>query len=661
VSLDLTFAKRRRVQKEEVTKMERLVAGARLEEPAPWKGKRYRRREEAGDEAARQRLEKKERAKAGQKIINVIFEAGLPLAQELREGGRDHTAPEAERALQGLRTKTLEKRSSDFEPLRRWLKAERGIPFPQSTQDVLDFYEVRRREGAARTSYESLRLALAFYEEGGEVPRDQRLSSTPTLTNAVKEAAARKARQEEEEGQPSARRQAPPLFLSLILALEIAVCSTALPIFQRCYAWYRLLRHWASLRYDDTAGLPFQSLELRARGLVGTLKRTKTTGTDKKVSHLPIFVAFKAYVGRPWLREGFALWQLHMGYVRDYLLCLPTENLCGTVRKKARYSDCVSFSKALLAALERPGVGDRLVGVLACLFWTEHSDRAGIDSWVAALGVPSEMRAFLGRWSAAGSQDVYVRTSLRVCENLQVLAAKHARRALHGGPDYFGEEHLGAQLTAFLTERGLSQEDAEEQAEKLRVANYDLDPTPFASITKEGLLEKTEGQSVAENEVQGTPFVQADVVDEEGLDGDEALGDAEITEETVTQVLRETEADEQQTPQGFVCSVTRDGRFKRLHFVGGCFRVPGEHYKKYRSYGQELPAANLYNEKCKDCFPKDAESKSLEIQAAEDESVSDASSESSVGGNGGVATPRGSEPASADEADAACPSFAQEL
>ena len=83
-------------------------------------------------------------------------------------------------------------------------------------------------------------------------------------------------------------------------------------------------------------------------------------------------------------------------------------------------------------------------------FWTEHSDRAGLDSWAAALGTSETERNFLGRWKAKGSTDAYVRTALRVVENLQLLVVQKAQESLQGGPDYFGEEHLFSRFQAWL-------------------------------------------------------------------------------------------------------------------------------------------------------------------------------------------------------------------
>ena len=83
-------------------------------------------------------------------------------------------------------------------------------------------------------------------------------------------------------------------------------------------------------------------------------------------------------------------------------------------------------------------------------------------------------RAFLGRWAAKGSADTYVRTALRVVENLQRLAAVKAREAYAGGPDHFGEEHLLLRLRAFLAKRGWESDRAMLLAEDLRRCDYTL-------------------------------------------------------------------------------------------------------------------------------------------------------------------------------------------
>ena len=145
------------------------------------------------------------------------------------------------------------------------------------------------------------------------------------------------------------------------------------------------------MRFDDTVGLAPSSLTMRARGLFGLLKSTKTSGPDKRISALPIYVSKEVYVDTPWLEIGFGIWSAApFNFCRDYFLCLPNEDLSGVVKKRARYSDASGFSKSLFASLPRSvaqGEGEegqeRLLLPEALDFWTEHSDRAGLDSWLA--------------------------------------------------------------------------------------------------------------------------------------------------------------------------------------------------------------------------------------------------------------------------------------
>ena len=283
---------------------------------------------------------------------------------------------------------------------------------------------------------------------------------------------------------------------------------------------------------------------------------------------------------------GLQLWQEHLGYPRDYLLCLPNKDLNGTIRKRARYADAQCFSRALFGSLTATGGYGRLLSEDALPFWSEHSDRAGVDSWLAAVGVGADHRRFLGRWAATGAQDAYVRTALRICENLQIVAARHARAVAAGGPDYFGEEHLTAQLLAFLRRKGVSERDCEVQTDLLKMADYSLTPTPFASLSPTGGINEEQGEASAGD---GVP------VPEEA--------DEEEAEDALEMPEAKPEDDQLPPPQGFVVSITRGGRFRRLHFAGGCWRVPGEHYRKYVDYGQRCPRPDEVHARCADCFP----------------------------------------------------------
>lgn len=116
---------------------------------------------------------------------------------------------------------------------------------------------------------------------------------------------------------------------------------------------------------------------------------------------------------------------------RDYMLPLPNSDCGGALKLR--------FTWVLPASVKDPG-GQASFPPPACTYWTEHSDRAGLDDWCATLGVGDAERGFLGGWAVKTSTDAYARTACRVVENLQRLAASYTRKTLGGAPDDFGEE-----------------------------------------------------------------------------------------------------------------------------------------------------------------------------------------------------------------------------
>ena len=58
------------------------------------------------------------------------------------------------------------------------------------------------------------------------------------------------------------------------------------------------------------------------------------------------------------------------------------------------------------------------------------------------------------------------------------------------------------------------------------------------------------------------------------------------------------EADD--TPKGFIVSLTKKGLYGRLHFFGTCFRGLGTHDKKLRICWDEMPSEHDINSRCAD-------------------------------------------------------------
>ena len=108
---------------------------------------------------------------------------------------------------------------------------------------------------------------------------------------------------------------------------------------------------------------------------------------------------------------------------------------------------------AALVFLEKGRVGRRRASHLLCTnmacawvwFWTEHSERAGLVSVAAQLGVSKERRDFIGRWRPGKQNDDCVRTARQEVGGVQ----KEVARAIRSGKAVLDESDVFDGLTAF--------------------------------------------------------------------------------------------------------------------------------------------------------------------------------------------------------------------
>ena len=82
-------------------------------------------------------------------------------------------------------------------------------------------------------------------------------------------------------------------------------------------------------------------------------------------------------------------------------------------------------------------------------------------------------------------------------------------------------------------------------------------------------------------------------------------------------------------PTGFVVSVTKRGKFRRLHLVEACPFVPGVHYKEYEEWGEIMPGEADVQAICTRCLPQRRTAPLPE----DPDVVSDSSSSSGRGGS----------------------------
>ena len=280
-----------------------------------------------------------------------------------------------------------------------------------------------------------------------------------------------------------------------------------------------------------------------------------------------------------------------------------------------------------MASLTCPGSEAKLLHPVAIDYWTEHSDRAGLDSWLGSLMVGSDFRKFVGRWAAQGSEDSYVRSATKIVENCQRMAASHVKAQYRGGPDFVGEEFALEQLSNYMLAMGASDADVAEQLSKLTTADFSLPADPCARLSENGAFSAlTAAQPSA-----GSEWVPSVALMDLGVDEQEAEPEEEDLEpdegvEDVAALAALVVPDGRAAPVGYVISKTQGGRCLRLHHTGFCFRVPGEHYREFVDCGVEAPAEHLFTHRCKDCFPSGRpEEAEAEASASDGNSVSSSS------------------------------------
>ena len=181
LNVDAAVGKRARASEAAEQDLKRLKHSKVFELPAVWRGKSYRRAQAEGDPKAQQKAEEVERTKWAAKVVKILVESNLPFGAEVSRRGLDPGSPEASRCLQGLRWTSLKKRVCEWGPARRFLLAETGKPFPAEVGPLLRFFEGKRTEGAAKSTYGSVLSSLRFLEKAGEVPRDRWLHACPAL------------------------------------------------------------------------------------------------------------------------------------------------------------------------------------------------------------------------------------------------------------------------------------------------------------------------------------------------------------------------------------------------------------------------------------------------------------------------------------------------
>ena len=305
----------------------------------------------APNPTARRDKEVGARARWLAEAVEVVRQAGLPLANLAAASAEPDAVFTA--LGQGLRARTLRQKVLAMRALSAYLQSAHQVAFPATASQVLDYLHTRAQEPCGRTVPAAVLQSLAFFERGGGVDPAHQLSRHPALGAAAAELAMTLG-----QGSAGHRGSARRYPAAVVAAWEAHVLRLDVAPYHRAYAWWKAVKVWASLRFDDHRGLvPAGLTWADDKGLAGTLTRTKTTGRGKRVENLPLFVSCDAFLHDPaWLPTGFQIWQ-SFGADRDFFLPRPEPGGESVTRMELSYHLASGMSRALNRELVTAGAG----------------------------------------------------------------------------------------------------------------------------------------------------------------------------------------------------------------------------------------------------------------------------------------------------------------
>ena len=231
------------------------------------------------------------------------------------------------------RASTLKRYLGYYRQWRLWLGEAKLRQPPGRPSDLVDYLLARRDEPCGRSAPEAILKAIVWVERVAEFEETLR-ATHGRLAWAAKD----KITEILSEG------------ARLIKRAEALVIDVGHATGWRIWAWAKLVKVWASLRWSDLQAIIPAELSL----VEGRLTTVQTSGPSRRVKELPVAISEHAYFFRStWLRVGFDLLRTHANYKRDYLL--PRLNQDGLLEKKpASYVDAMVATAGLLGILGLP-------------------------------------------------------------------------------------------------------------------------------------------------------------------------------------------------------------------------------------------------------------------------------------------------------------------
>ena len=542
-----------------------------------WPNRLERRLSHAKEDAQREKLEEEERTRQINKLVALLTKAGLMAEESLREGAA--SAWLTRRRAMGRRANTLRAHVRLGEKMFEFNSGSLGQIWFKDISQVMDYIAGRLEEPCGKSVPASIYAALKFLEASAEMPHHERMSEDPILMNFMAEIG--KSGWWVSRSRVSANR----LVLGIVLCWEFLVLEMSEAGYIRLFAWFKLVKLWAMLRWSDTQGVPPMRMRwTKEDGLEGEIVRSKTTGAGRRVEVQKFFVGNNAFLlGPHWLEVGFELFEKYgkeaRSEKRDFMMPRPNKALDGFRESMVNYSDAMSMSRALLRELKAPmrdggNMQELVIEDEVGGFWSEHSERVTMASWAGALGIKQEVIKRWGRWRPSIDEE-YVKTTKLLVVKAQAEVATRMKAEL--GKDLVGDEEVLQDLEKRLQERKVPPEIIKKQMKRMRYPQR---------IRQEAMLGVADG-------------VRSRVPDEEVTSPADSVG------EKVDLVEWELDLPDPTLEVGigtYVLSVVGRAKRRTLHQVGGCYRIPGVDYKDFVVVGEVRPELKPGERLCGTCF-----------------------------------------------------------
>ena len=521
------------------------------------------------------------------KLVEELRAMDAPILKQVDETSNP------ERALQSLmgkyRSSTVRRYLAGWQHFRKWAQLMTGLPGHPGGITFIDYLYAREEQGLGPSVPLASAQAVGWFESLAGFPDEERISSKSMVGHVVNELIKKL-----QNKAPPVKRA--PRWVSLFIGpMERLVVHAGESLERRLGAWFKLVKLWGSLRFNDAANIKVANMKFYDGCMSGVMVTTKTTGAGKRVRELPLFIAQDAYVCiHDWLEEGFKLWK---SSGRSRAIYMFPEGLFGGLGGGDRpmtYQEAVASSADVLESLESED-GDKILPNGWSRFWTEHSERSTLVSGLAAIGIPKSDRDMLGRWQPEGS-DQYIRTYNVAVKRMQMKFAEAARRedayeVLDEGGIFEGVKDWLVEKWSVEREKAVAAVDAWKKKWAKR----------FRRREEEG-LEESGGISTP-------PFDE--------LEGEELAG--ESAEESMPEDApkrRKMMDGAEEAREGAYVIVYRRAGHGTLHRLdaSGCWMARKRSFASSEIH-QELPEPYLYSTRCKLCWQ--------EAEVETDESTSD--------------------------------------